>query len=198
MRALSFMIFFALFGWVLALALFVHHLPASATPATVQTDAVIVLTGGSERVERGFRMLAEGAAPVLLISGVGKDVTVADMLREHASAQTRAAIQARGAEIVFDYTAQTTLTNAQAAADFVQARAIRSVRLITADYHMPRSMAEMRTALPGVTIVADAVAPDGFRRDEWWRHATSRNLVLSEFHKYLAVLLRPVLVHLPV
>lgn len=195
MRMLSFILFAIIAFWGLGLAVFVHSLPTRSTPASVKTDAIIVLTGGNARVERGFAMLASGAAPVLLISGVGKDVTVRDMLMEHADATTRAAISERGASIVLDHVALTTQTNARESAQFVRERQFKSIRLITAHYHMPRSMAEMQAALPEVEIVADPVFPAGFRRDQWWRHKTSRDLVLSEFHKSLAVLFRPVLQH---
>lgn len=195
MRMLSFILFAIIAFWVLGLAVFVHSLPTEPTPASVKTDAIIVLTGGNARVERGFAMLAEGAAPVLLISGVGKHVTVQEMLMEHASAATREAIRDRGASIVLDHVALTTQTNARESAQFVRERHFKSIRLITAHYHMPRSMAEMQAALPDVEIVADPVFPAGFRRDQWWRHKTSRDLILSEFHKSLAVLFRPVLQH---
>lgn len=192
MRMLSFILFAIIAFWVLGLAVFVHGLPTKATPASVKTDAIIVLTGGNARVERGFAMLAQGAAPILLISGVGKDVTLQEMLMEHADAKTRQAISDRNASIVLDHVALTTYTNAREVAQFVRERQVKSIRLITAHYHMPRSMAEMQTALPKVDIIADPVFPAGFRRDQWWRHKNSRDLVLSEFHKSLAVLFRPV------
>lgn len=193
LRVLSFMLFAILFCWVLGLAVFVHGLPVRATPPSVRTDAIIVLTGGNARVERGFEMLAAGAAPVLFISGVGKDVTLQEMLHEHADAKTRAAISQRGASIVLDHVALTTQTNAREAAQFVRERDFHSIRLITAHYHMPRSMAEIQKTLPDVEIVADPVFPAGFRRDQWWRHKNSRDLILSEFHKSIAVLFRPIL-----
>ena len=196
MRMLSFILFATVVFWVLGLAVFVHSLPATPTPASVKTDAIIVLTGGNARVERGFEMLAQGAAPVLLISGVGKDVTLQEMLIEHADAKTRRAISDRGASIVLDHVALTTETNAREASQFVRERHYQSIRLITAHYHMPRSMAEMQAALPEVDMVADPVFPVGFRRDQWWRHKNSRDLIVSEFHKSLVVLLRPVLRHL--
>lgn len=192
-RVLSFLLFSILFGWVLGLAVFVHGLPTRATPAGVRTDAIIVLTGGNARVERGFEMLAAGAAPVLFISGVGKDVTLQEMLHEHTSTETRNAIHERGANIVLDHVALTTQTNAREAAQFVRERDFHSIRLITAHYHMPRSMTEMQSALPEVEIIADPVFPAGFRRDQWWRHKNSRELILSEFHKSVAVLFRPIL-----
>lgn len=191
MRMLSSLFFLLIAGWALALAVFVHGLPRQGTPATVRTDAIVVLTGGNARVERGFSMLAEGAAPVLLISGVGKDVTLQEMLLAHASPATRQAIHDNGSSIVFDYVARTTQSNAREASQFVRERNFKSIRLITAHYHMPRSMAEMQAALPEVEIVPDAVFPAGFQRDQWWRHKTSRDLVLSEFHKFLAVSVRP-------
>lgn len=196
MRMLSFILFATVAFWVFGLAVFVHSLPATPTPASVKTDAIIVLTGGNARVERGFEMLAHGAAPVLLISGVGKDVTLQEMLIEHADTKTRRAISDRGASIVLDHVALTTETNAREASQFVRERHYHSIRLITAHYHMPRSMAEMQAALPEVDVVADPVFPAGFRRDQWWRHKNSRDLIVSEFHKSLVVLLRPVLRHL--
>lgn len=188
---LSLILFLIVAGWFLGLALFVHSMPTQQTPASVKTDAIIVLTGGSARVERGFEMLAAGAAPVLMISGVGKDVTLHEMLTAHADLATRNAIDARGAAIVLDHVASTTQTNAREVAQFVHERTLRSLRIITAHYHMSRSIAELKAALPNVEMVPDAVFPTGFQRDQWWRHATSRTLVLSEFHKYLAVQFRP-------
>jgi uncharacterized SAM-binding protein YcdF (DUF218 family) len=193
MRGVMLMLFLVIAGWAAGLLFFVQRLPQQPTPASVRTDAIIVLTGGSARVERGFAMLAQGAAPVLMISGVGKDVTLQEMLYAHADSRTRDAIVLRGASIVLDHVARTTQTNAREIAQFAQERQLRSARIITADYHMARSLAEIRTALPEVELVPDAVQPSGFKRDQWWRHKTSRELVLSEYHKTIAVLVRSLL-----
>lgn len=191
MRMLGLITFLLVFSWALGLALFVHAMPQESTSATVKTDAIIVLTGGNARVERGFHLLAEGSAPVLMISGVGKNVTLAEMLVTHSTPAIAADIERRGGSVVLDHVARTTQSNAREAAQFVRERGYGSIRLITAHYHMPRSMAEMQRALPEVRIVPDAVFPAGFRRDQWMQHKTSRDLVLSEFHKYIAVKLRP-------
>ena len=150
------------------------------------TDALVVLTGGSARVERGFALLAENAAPVLFISGVGPNVTQAEMLTAHTNRATREAILARDAEIVFDYEAQTTRTNASEAADFVRERGYKNIRLITGHYHMPRSLVEFHAALPGVTILREPVMPESLVRRSWWKDVSSRRLIWQEFLKYLA------------
>lgn len=149
-------------------------------------DALIVLTGGNARVERGFELLAEGSAPVLFISGVGSNVTLAEMLAAHTSIPVRNEILHRQPEIVFDYDASSTRTNATEAAAFVRKRNYKTIRLITAHYHMPRSFVEFRAALPGVTILREPVTPESFANTKWWEDAASRKLILQEFHKYLA------------
>lgn len=195
MRFLSLFLTLVIVGWAAGLALFVHAMPKQQTSAQVTTDAIVVLTGGNARVERGFTMLAEGAAPLLIISGVGTEVTLNEMLLAHASRDTRESIAQRGASIVLDHVARTTETNAREVASIVQKRELRTIRLITAHYHMPRSKMELQAAMPEVRIIPDAVFPEGFQREEWWKHENSRALVLSEFHKLLAVKLRPVLQH---
>lgn len=177
-------------AWCMGLAVFAHALPKEPTPAATHTDAMVVLTGGSARVERGFSLLAEGAAPVLLISGVGKDVTLQEMLYAHASAPVRETIVSSGADVVLDKVADTTETNAREAAEFVRSRNYTSIRLITADYHMPRALVEFRAALPGVTVVPDAVFPATLKREDWWRYKNTRDLIFSEYHKTIAVYLR--------
>ncbi len=176
--------------WSAALAWFVHTMPAQNDVADTNVGALVVLTGGEDRVEYGLTMLADGMAPVLFISGVGAKATEEEMLSSHATANVRERIYEAGAEIILDHEAKSTVSNADQAANFIRKRGITTIRLITANYHMKRSMREFRNAIPEITILADPVFPSGFRRDEWWQHENTRRLVFSEFHKYFAVLLR--------
>ncbi len=191
MRFLMSIILFMLIGWSIGLAWFVGAMPSAPTSSDIKTDVTVVLTGGNGRVERGFAMLAEEASPILFISGVGSKVTLPEMLAVHANLATREAIRARGALIVLGHAASTTRTNAEEVAEFARGHEWHSVRLITAHYHMTRSLIEFRHALPGITLIADSVFPDGFRRAEWWRHQNTRRLLMTEYHKTLAALLRP-------
>ncbi|MES2985170.1 MAG: YdcF family protein [Pseudomonadota bacterium] len=189
MRFILSIIMLAAIAWSGALVWFVHSMPTRSVPASVTTDAIVVLTGGKARVEHGIAMLAEGSAPILFISGVGEHVTTAQMLSEHASAPVQQKIRERRPEIIFDYIARSTLSNADQTARFIRERGIHSIRLVTASYHMKRSVREFEVAMPGLTIIADPVFPEGFRRDEWWVHENTRRLVFSEFYKYFATLL---------
>ena len=189
MRFLLTVIMSAAILWACSLLWFVYSMPMQPVPATVKAEALVVLTGGQYRVEHGLDMLGKGAAPVLLVSGAGEHVTVNQILR-HADWQTREAIVEQDGEVVLDHVARTTVTNADQSAAFFRERNIKSIRLITANYHMKRAMHEFQDASPDVEMVADPVFPDDFQRHNWWRHDNTRRLVFSEFYKYLAVLLR--------
>ena len=190
MRFLLSLLFTAALVWAAAFAVYLLRMESPATPASIHADALVVLTGGNARVERGFELLAQGSSPVLFISGVGQKVTVNEMLALHTTPAIKSQILARGGEIVFDYQASTTQTNAEQAAAFIRAHHYHTVRLITAHYHMPRSLLEFHTALPEVTLLPEPVVPDAFAQGSWWRTPANRALVLQEFHKYIAAQLR--------
>jgi uncharacterized SAM-binding protein YcdF (DUF218 family) len=193
MRFLLSLLMFGILLWASLLAWFVMTMPRDAVPVDHKAEALVVLTGGSGRVEHGLSMLAAGAAPVLFISGVGEQVTEEEILTAHADAATRERIYESGGEVVLDHIARSTVSNADQTAEFLRARNIKTIRLITADYHMRRSLREFRGAMPNLEVVPDPVFPEGFRRNEWWQHENTRRLVFSEFYKYLAVLVRDAL-----
>jgi uncharacterized SAM-binding protein YcdF (DUF218 family) len=176
--------------WVGGLTWFVTRLPKAPLSIDIKAEALVVLTGGSGRVEHGLSMLADQIAPVLFISGVAPKVTQEQLLREHSSASVRARIYASGGEIILDRVSRSTVSNADQTASFLRERKIRRIRLITADYHMQRSVHEFRVAMPELEILADPVFPEKFRRENWWQDKTSRHLMFSEFYKYVAILVR--------
>jgi len=184
--------FFRLLGFLSLLLIgaflcFIFQLLGMLLDEDFKTDAIVVLTGGTGRVERALIVLSEGGAPILFISGVGEKVTQRQMLLAHAQPHIRARIAQREPEIIFDYVASSTRSNADQTAEFVRENNIRSIRLITSNYHMPRSMLEFRLQMPKVKIVADPVLPADTSR-MWWDDKPSRKLVFSEFGKYLAAL----------
>jgi uncharacterized SAM-binding protein YcdF (DUF218 family) len=183
---LSLLVFLA-FGWTVGLVAFVHTIPAESASPEVVTDTIVVLTGGELRVDYGFKLLAGEKARSLFISGVGKGVTVRDLLRANALPSLAKKVSENPGIVTLDYAASDTHHNAEETEKFMRLRGYQSMRLVTAGYHMPRSLLEFRLAMPDVEIVPDPVTPPNFRRDQWWRHDTTRRLLLSEYHKTWAV-----------
>jgi uncharacterized SAM-binding protein YcdF (DUF218 family) len=172
--------------WLGGLLTFVAHIPRAPEDETTATDAIVVLTGGSERLEAGFDLLAAGRAQKLFISGVYRGVDVRALLR--MSQATPAALECC---VVLGYSADDTVGNAAETARWMQAEGFHSLRLVTANYHMPRSLVEFRHALPDdVRILPHAVQPPNVRLDGWWHWRGTAGLIVSEYDKYLVAFLR--------
>jgi hypothetical protein len=141
-------------AWSLGFLWYLWSLPGPADLAR-QTDGVVVLTGGSGRLARGVAVMEAGAAQRMLISGVDKTVRPND-LQEVAGVPPRLLACC----IDLGFAAQNTRANAEEIAQWAARRQLGSVRVVTANHHLPRAMGEVRARLPaGVALLGDGV-PD--------------------------------------
>ena len=165
---------------------FIDLIPRAVADPDSATDAIAVLTGGSRRVENGLRLLSAGKAKELFVTGVHPGVEIADLLRASGQVPERIACC-----IVLGHEAESTLGNALETAAFMRANDFHSLRLVTASYHMPRSLLEYTRAMPGIVIVPNPVFPGMVRDQHWWMRPASAALVIGEYVKYLVALARP-------
>jgi len=172
--------------WLIGLWRFAASIPSAVDLPDQPTDAIVVLTGGSLRVEGGLRLLAEGKAKKLFISGVYHGVDVGDLLRVSRQSPDSVACC-----VVLGHEADNTLGNARETAQWMESEGYHSLRLVTASYHMPRSMLEFTRAMPDVEIVPNPVFPEFLHEAPWWRSRRSALLIASEYSKYLAAMVRP-------
>jgi uncharacterized SAM-binding protein YcdF (DUF218 family) len=189
----AFLLLFSI--WFAGLIYFTSLIPDSVVDSTTATDGIVVLTGGSDRLRAGLQLLADGKARRLLISGVYHEASLADLLQT-GEAPAGLSQQMKDCCITIGYRAGNTLGNATEAAEWAAANDLHSLRLVTADYHMPRSLLEFSHALPGMPIVPHPVFPEKVKSNEWWLWPGTASLVVSEYHKYLAALARSWIDHL--
>jgi uncharacterized SAM-binding protein YcdF (DUF218 family) len=80
--------------------------------------------------------------------------------------------------------------NARETAEWAKARGYSSLIIVTADYHMPRAMLELRAVLrpPQVTLQSYAVPTAILKSRQWWRSPRAARLMVVEYCKYLAIL----------
>lgn len=168
-----------LFLLVVGFLWFAATLPDTVEAPDRHTQAIVVLTGGGERVAEGLRLLAEGKGDYLLITGVYREVTLPDILALEPNLPPEVAER-----IELGYAADDTHGNAVEAATFMARRELSSLRLVTAAYHMPRSLLEFHRTLPNVEIVAHPVFPEGLER-QWWKNESTASLLVGEYLKYL-------------
>ena len=64
----------------------------------------------------------------------------------------------------------------------------RSLLVVTANYHMPRALIELKRRLPGVLLRPYPVVPDQLKLDHWWIWRGSASLLVQEYDKYLLAL----------
>jgi uncharacterized SAM-binding protein YcdF (DUF218 family) len=166
--------------WLAGFAIYLGVVFADSPPNPMpRADGIVALTGGDGRIATALSLLAAQNAPLLLISGAGRGTYLGDFTADDAAAATQDA-----KDITLGYRADTTHGNALEAAHWAGAHHMHSMIVVTADYHMPRALLEMRRALPGVTLIADPVRPPAMRK--FIALATLRMLA-GEYTKYLVV-----------
>ncbi|MCB1650829.1 MAG: YdcF family protein [Alphaproteobacteria bacterium] len=123
------------------------------------TDAIVVLTGGKNRVEAGLELFAAGKAAHLFITGVHKDVRKKEILMQwHGDNALPPCCISLG------YNAHTTVQNAEETREWLKENPYHSLRIVTGHYHMPRAILEFKHALPDVEIIPYPVPqpPDSY------------------------------------
>ncbi|HMD63849.1 MAG TPA: YdcF family protein, partial [Stellaceae bacterium] len=156
------------------------------------TDAIVVLTGGSLRLQSGIELLREGKGSKLFVSGVNQQVDLDELLRISGNGADEAVSWASCC-VVLGHQADNTFGNAQETARWIRRQGFRSMRLVTAWYHMPRSLLEFDRALPEIDIVPHPVFPDQVKQEHWWAWRGTAALLVGEYVKYLGALFRPLL-----
>ncbi len=177
--------------WVAGFLVFLEQIPRAQTPQVSgpKADAIVVLTGGGGRLEMGLDLLERGEAAKLFVSGVDRGVDKTELLRnQQIDAATIDCCVAVG------HSADDTFGNATETARWVVSEGYTSLYVVTANYHMPRSLVEFRTALPDVVLLPRVVHPSNVRLEDWWRWPGTIRLLTAEYTKYLATLARTLLI----
>jgi uncharacterized SAM-binding protein YcdF (DUF218 family) len=159
---------------------FVESLPK--TPLRVpQVDAIVTLTGGDSRLDAAVTLLEKGVGERLLISGVHPETTK-DELKNLAHGGARFACCAD-----LGYAAEDTHGNAEEAASWARFHRYHRLLVVTARYHMPRSLVEFHDAMPDMTLVPYPVEPESIDIKGWWHSPRALRVLHGEYAKYLAV-----------
>ena len=147
-------------------------------------DAAIVLTGGPDRLTDAARLLSTGVTKHLLISGVGGRADLDDLVRVAPSLAPYSSCC-----VDLGHQAQNTRGNAEEAALWARDKNYKSLAIVTAGFHLPRAMLEVRALLPDRTLYPHRAGLPIREQLFYGRYSTLYAIALEPI-KYMAALVR--------
>lgn len=153
------------------------------SPQAAET-AIVVLTGGGERVAAGLKLLQQGNGRRLFISGVGANLTDVLAGLPHDPTLAQCCIDL-GRE------AGNTAGNARESLLWLAEKKFPRLILVTAHYHLRRSLLEFRLLAPSaLEIIPYPVTTARVQVSGWWQRPRTALLLLTEYSKLLVTALR--------
>jgi uncharacterized SAM-binding protein YcdF (DUF218 family) len=164
---------------------FLSQVRGAETKPEGRADGIVVLTGGSSRVSDAMELLAAGYGKRLLISGVHPTSGASEISRSVPESQSFF-----NCCVDLDYSAINTRSNAAQTRRWAHERGFKSLIVVTSNYHMPRAIVELSHAMPKVSLIPFAVVGDKWREEPWWTSSGTLRLLLYEYVKYVAAVVR--------
>ena len=158
---------------------FAETVAALEAPRDPKADAIVVLTGGYQRIDHAIGLLKRGAGERLLISGVNP-TTSGNQIRK----LTQSSSTLFECCVDIGYDAMDTIGNANETARWINDHQFRRVLVVTNNYHMPRSLLELKVADPQTEFIAYPVVNTDLRNGNWLREPGVMKAMLSEYLKY--------------
>ncbi len=147
---------------------------------------VIVVLGGEERerVEYGVKLFKEGWGRkdrIIMTGGpvVGR-YTAAGLMKEQAEE-----FGVQGKFILLADRSRSTEEDARFTGEILKDKGYKSILLVTSPYHSRRASIIFKEMLPGVRVVSAPSDKSWFSFDNWWKRPRDRDMVLSEWSKFI-------------
>lgn len=168
---------------VIGFVIFADSVEREAREPAAPADGIVVLTGGVARIDHALKLLEHGKAKRVLITGVYRGTTEQE-LKKLASAGD----QYFACCVDIDKDAYNTIGNAAETSEWVALHGYNSIIVVTSNYHMPRTLAELARVMPTVELIPYSVVDNNLQLERWWTYPGTTRLLLSEYLKYLPAL----------
>jgi uncharacterized SAM-binding protein YcdF (DUF218 family) len=175
------------FACILAAALvfggflrFADSITTMKPPAEPKADAIVVLTGGYQRIDQAVELLEKGAGKRLLISGAHPSTTPKQIRK-----MTQGSADLFACCVDIGYDAIDTIGNAEETSNWIHAKGYKSVLVVTNNYHMPRSLAELAYVDPDIEFIPYPVVNSDLKTRDWFTDPNALRVMLAEYAKVL-------------
>lgn len=175
MKFLLVVLLMAFFIWTFGFNGYLNRLENHLTPPPAQSyDAIVVLTGGSGRIEKGVELITQARGQKLLISGVNTDYANETILEAINVSDAM-----KSCCIELGRNASDTVGNAQETAAWAKANDFEKILIITSDFHMDRALVELTLRDQRLEYIPLAI-----------KSSDNTTRLAIEYSKYLISLLR--------
>ena len=143
-------------------------------------EAIVVLTGGRGRISKAIELYKEGKAGVLYVSGANQKASSTTILGSELKQAEQLGLA------IIERKSKDTLENATETLNFIHQKNIKSVILVTSNYHLKRSLYVFKRILPeDVEILGYPVESLKINESNWWKTSIGVELTVGEYIKYL-------------
>jgi len=154
--------------------------------APEKADLAIVLAGdgSGHRILKAAEMVREGYAPQVLVSGPGGAYGL-----HECDLAIPFAVKAGFPEDYFrhlEHNGLSTRDEAEAAAPILRRLHVRTVMLVTSDYHTRRAAQVFRDETPDISYIVVGAPDQHFTARGWWHDREARKITLLEWAKTVA------------
>jgi uncharacterized SAM-binding protein YcdF (DUF218 family) len=172
-------------AFVAGFVVYLNEIPGSEARSARNADGIVVFTGAAQRMNDAVDLLSKNRGKRLLVSGVNP-ITTTDELKKQIPDF------ARLSECCIDlgHEAQNTLGNAVETAAWAKKHGFKTLLIVTSAWHMPRALVELERETDGVELIPYPVITERMREQGWWTSPPVARLLVFEYLKYLAALVR--------
>lgn len=171
--------------FLIGFVLFADSIKSESALGERTADGIVVPTGGKARISEAVRLLTDGKAKRLLITGVYA-TTTKENLRQLVDGD--AALFECCVDV--DRRALNTSDNAIETRRWARKQGYETLIVVTSGYHMPRVLVELERAMPKATVIPHPVVARDFDADHWWHSGKTLRVLFREYVKYLPALAR--------
>lgn len=177
-------------AWLGGFIFFTWSLPREADITTSQADAVVVLTGERERLTVAMSLLRMGKGGRLLVSGVGQGINKADLKGVLGIGGGPSDDDVFACCVDVGQEAKDTVGNAAEIVAWAEQYGYRSLHVVTAGYHMPRALTEIRRRATDLRLIPHPVFPKAVLHEEWWANPGTARTLVAEYNKFVVSFVR--------
>lgn len=164
---------------------FLNEIPGDGARTQRSADGIVVLTGAAQRMSDAIDLLASKRGRRLLVSGVNPAITDEELKKQIPDF-------ARLSECCIDlgHEAQNTFGNAVETAAWAKRHGFKTLLVVTSAWHMPRALVQLERETEGIELIPYPVVTERMREPRWWTNPQTMRLLVFEYLKYLAALVR--------